>query len=113
MYNVQGVRASMFKNSSKASVERAPPALSPALEPTRVAICEMGSDDLLLGAICVFLEPCDLHHLFPLVHLVVTGKPGLTLSQGALRCGGLQRLHKDTLGTCHCRKKDGQTYSCI
>lgn len=51
MYNVQGVCASMFKNSSKASVEMAPPALSPALEPTCVAILEMGSDDLLLGAI--------------------------------------------------------------
>lgn len=89
----------MLKGSSKASVETAPPALSPALEPTCVAICEMGSDDLLLGAIYMFLEPCDLHHLFLLVHLVVTGKPGLTLSQGALRCDGLQRLHKDTLGT--------------
>lgn len=99
MYNVQGVCAPMFKNSSKASVETAPPALSPALEPTCVAIREMGSDDLLLGAIGVFLEPCDLNHLFLLVHLVATGKPGLTLSQGALGGDGLQWLHKDALGT--------------
>lgn len=68
-------------------------------EPTCVAICEMGSDDLLLCAINIFLEPCDLHHLFLLIHLVATGKPGLTLSQGGLGHDGLQWLDKDALGT--------------
>lgn len=73
-------------------------ALSPALEPTSVAIFEMGSDDLLPGAIYAFLEPCDLHHR-SFVHLIATGKPGLALSQGALRRDGLQWLHKDASGT--------------
>lgn len=105
MYNVEGVCASMLKKSSKAGVETAPPALGAALEPTCVAIIEMGSDDLFLGAVAAFLEPCDLHHLFLLVHLVTAGKPGLALSQGALGGAGLHWLHKDALGTRHCREK--------
>lgn len=91
----------MFKKSCKASLQVAAAALSPlhGMESTCVAIREMGGDDLLLGAISVLLEPCDLHHLFVLVHLVATGKPGLALGQGALGCDGLHWLHKDGLGT--------------
>lgn len=78
-----------------------------------MAIREMGSDDLLLGAIYKFLEPCDLHHLFPAVHLVATGKPGLALSQGALGRDGPQWLHKGATGTWHFRKEGGQNYFCM
>lgn len=72
-----------------ASAESALTALGPALELTRMAIQEMGSDDLLLGVICMFLEPCDLHHLLLLLHLKTARKPGLSLSQGALGCDRL------------------------
>lgn len=85
---------------------------STELELTRMAIQEMGSDDLLLGAICMFLEPCDLHHLL-LLHLKTARKPGLTLGQGALGCDGLRRLHKHTLRTAGCRDGNGQFNFCI
>ncbi len=66
---------------------------------TCVAVREVGGDDLVLAAVRELLVPGHLHHLLPLLRLVVTGEPGLTLCQGAQGGGGLRRLHKDTLRT--------------
>lgn len=74
------------------------------LQPTCVAVHEVDSDDLVLGAVWEFLEPGDLHHLLPLLHLVVAGESGLTLRQGALGGDEQRWLHKDTLHTHRCRE---------
>lgn len=98
---------------STVTVETAPPnrlaiiknpiTVNPTLQPTCVAVREVGRDDLVLGAIWEFLEPGDLHHLLPILHLIATGEPGLTLRQGALGGDGVRWVHKGTLHTDHCR----------
>lgn len=68
-----------------------------SLQPTCVAVREVSGDDLLLAAIRKLFVPGHLHHLLPLLHLVVTGEPRLTLCQGAQGGDGLRGLHEITV----------------
>lgn len=61
----------------------------------------MGRDDLVLGAVCQHLVPCDLHQLLPLARLVATGKSGLRLCQRPERDVRLKRFSEVTLDTGH------------
>lgn len=80
--------------------------VDPTLQPTCVAFCEVGGDDLFSGAVLQFLQPGDLHHLLLRLLLVPTGKPGLALCEGALKSLWQRRLHKDTLHTHNCREQN-------
>ena len=64
-----------------------------------MAVLKVGRDDLLLGAIWELFVPGDLHHLLPLLLLVMAGEPGLGVSQGAHVGEGFTRLHEITQNT--------------
>lgn len=73
------------------------------LQSTCLAIREVGSDDLIFGAIWKLLKPGDLHHFFPLLHMVATGEPRLALRHGALVGDELRRLDKYTQSSRRCK----------
>lgn len=64
----------------------------PPLLLTRLAVCEVGGDDLVLAAVRELLVPCDLHHLLLPRRPVAAGQPGLALGEGAQGGDGLRGL---------------------
>lgn len=79
---------------------------SKSLQSTWLAAGVVDSGELFLLAIWEQPGPGNLHHLFPLFNLIVTGEPGLALGQRAQLVDVLRRLHKTTKSSHHCREKE-------